>query len=172
MIQKVIIADASPLIALARIEHFHLLQKLFGEVIITDIVRDEIMAGGHADASPVKVAIKAGWLIVKKIPDSDKPVAESVWLTGLDAGEKSSLQFAVIQDQQNDAVLLIIDEVKGRRAARNLSLELIGSAGIIAVAKRKGLILSAGDLFSELKTSGYYLADSVVEMALKIAGER
>lgn len=172
MTQKVIIADASPLIALSRINHIHLIRELFGEVVITEIVRDEILAGGHADSLPVKDAIEAGWMVLVEAADLEEIDDKSVSLGGLDAGEKSSLQLALARKSDSQSVLLIIDEVKGRRAALNLSLELIGSAGIIALAKRKGLVQEAGTLLTEMKDSGYYLSDSVVDMALKIAGEK
>jgi predicted nucleic acid-binding protein len=42
MIRRVVIADAGPLIALARIESLDLLRQLFGRVCITTTVRYEI----------------------------------------------------------------------------------------------------------------------------------
>ncbi|MGB1310827.1 MAG: hypothetical protein ACPG47_06420, partial [Leucothrix sp.] len=68
MSQRVIIADASPLIALSRINHIHLIKDLFGQVNITEVVRDEIFAGGYVDALPVHKAIDAGWMIVVGAP--------------------------------------------------------------------------------------------------------
>lgn len=65
MSEQIIIADASPLIALARIEHIHLLRLLFDEVSITQVVEQEVLFGGNfADAAPIERAIQAGWLRV------------------------------------------------------------------------------------------------------------
>ena len=50
MTQRVVIADAGPLIALARIEALHLLRQLFGRVCVTTTVRDEILPAKAAFA--------------------------------------------------------------------------------------------------------------------------
>lgn len=51
MSRRVVIADAGPLIALARIESLALLRSLFGRICITTVVRDEVLpaASGHVD---------------------------------------------------------------------------------------------------------------------------
>ena len=40
--QKILIADAGPLIALTKIEQLKLLPELFSKVIITDLISDEL----------------------------------------------------------------------------------------------------------------------------------
>ncbi len=50
MTQRVVIADAGPLLALARIEALNLLRQLFGRVCITRTVRDEILPAKAAFA--------------------------------------------------------------------------------------------------------------------------
>lgn len=54
MSRNVVIADAGPLIALARIRLLSLLQDLFGRVCITTTVRDEILpaTGDFPGAAP------------------------------------------------------------------------------------------------------------------------
>lgn len=44
MHERIIISDASPIIALAGIGKLEILQKLYHDIIITDIVRHEIHA--------------------------------------------------------------------------------------------------------------------------------
>ena len=174
MSDKIVIADASPLIALARIGHIHLLQQLFTEVVMTETVRQEVLSGGDfADSAPVEQAIQAGWLQVKPLPDTldSRSGTSDVWLDGLDPGEKSSILWALALKHSGQATQLIIDEAKDRAVARRLSLELIGSAGIIATAKRLGFIPQARPLLEQLQASGYYLSQTVVDVALKIAGE-
>ncbi|EIJ34857.1 DUF3368 domain-containing protein [Thiothrix nivea] len=173
MSNTVVIADASPLIALARINHLHLLPQLFSEVFMTETVRQEVVSGGNfADSKPVEQAIKAGWLQVKKLPESQYKTANQLLLDGLDPGEKSSILWALELQDNGQLTRLIIDDAKGRAAARRLSLELIGSAGIIATAKRLDLIPHARPLLEQLRASGYYLSQTVVDAALKIAGEK
>ena len=63
MTQRVVIADAGPLIALARIEALYLLRQLFGRVCITTTVRDEILPAkaAFADADLLVRMLAEGW---------------------------------------------------------------------------------------------------------------
>ena len=45
MAERLVAADASPLIGLAAAGAFDLLRRLFGEVTVTNAVRDEVLAG-------------------------------------------------------------------------------------------------------------------------------
>ncbi|HRJ52288.1 MAG TPA: DUF3368 domain-containing protein [Candidatus Thiothrix moscowensis] len=164
----VVIADAGPLIALARIGHIHLLREIFGGVVVTEIVQQEVLSGGgFADSVPVGDAIKAGWLQVKHLSIGTADAG----LGWLDLGERSSILLALEYQQNGQTSRLVIDEAKGRAAAKSLSLELIGSAGVLATAKRLGLIQQAYPLLAELRASGYYLSQTVFDSALKAAGE-
>ena len=58
----VVIADAGPLIALAKIKHLHLLEDLFSEILITQSVADECLNVQSNDAVLIKQALDAGWL--------------------------------------------------------------------------------------------------------------
>ena len=164
----IVIADASPLIALARIQHLHLLREIFTDVVMTEIVQQEVLSGGNfADSVVIRAAIQEGWLQVCHSP-SDNDGTHLEWL---DPGERSSILLALEYQRNRHTPRLVIDEAKGRAAAQNLSLELIGSAGIIATAARLGLIPQARPLLESLRASGYYLSQTVVELALKSAGE-
>jgi len=49
---RIVIADAGPLIALARLGHLALLNKLFGSINVTSVVAAEVLHGGdfhHAE---------------------------------------------------------------------------------------------------------------------------
>lgn len=163
----VVIADAGPLIALARIRHLHLLREIFGDVLITATVQQEVLLGGDfADSALIENAIHEGWLQVRVSPST----MTSTELEWLDPGERSSILLALDYQQNGRTPRLVMDEAKGRAAARSLSLELIGSAGIIATATRLGMIQRARLLLESLHASGYY-SHTVIDAALKAAGE-
>ncbi len=174
MSDAVVIADASPLIALARIGHLHLLHELFSTVVMTDIVRQEVLLGGDfADSVPIQQAVDAGWLQVMALPVLlNAPANLTAYVDGLDPGETSAILWAADLQQAGQSVLLVMDEAKGRAVARQLSLEIMGSAGVIATAKRLRLIPQALPLLERLCASGYYLSQTVVDAALRIAGEK
>jgi len=71
--QRVVIADAGPLIALARIEALYLLRQLFGRVCITTTVRDEILPAkaAFADADLLVRMLAEGWIDVVALAQTD-----------------------------------------------------------------------------------------------------
>lgn len=68
MTHRVVIADAGPLIALARINSLNLLQGLFGRVLITRTIKEEILppstVGCFADAEILAHSQGQGGVIV------------------------------------------------------------------------------------------------------------
>ena len=66
----------------------------------------------------------------------------------------------------------MIDERKARKIARTVyGLKVIGSAGILVEAKKKGLIENVGAALKIMRDNGYWIGVSIVEAALKKAGE-
>lgn len=161
---SVIIADAGPLIALARLHQLTLLRELFGEVLVTTVVRDEIFPGAVYDDQPeLLAALSDGWLKVIDVDPGDwKP-----FNAGVDAGEGSAIFLAC----ELGNALLIMDDRSGRSEARARHLKLIGTAAVVGMAKLKGLIPSAGSVLSELQSVGYRLSDVVIQAVLDDIGE-
>ena len=138
MNRRVVIADAGPLIALARIEALYLLRQLFGRVCITTTVRDEILPAkaAFADADLLIRTLAEGWIDVFEVPQSAyRPLSP-----GVDAGEASSIQAANHWREAGDAVLLVMDDRAGRLEAKSRGFALIGSAAVIGLAKIEGLV--------------------------------
>jgi predicted nucleic acid-binding protein len=167
--RRVVIADAGPLIALARIESLHLLRQLFGRVCITTTVCDEILPtnAAFADADLLARALAQGWVDVVEVPQSDgRPLNP-----GVDAGEASSIHLAHHWRKAGDAVLLVMDDRAGRLEAKSHGLALIGSAAIIGLAKKEGLVNAARPLLEQLVASGYFIGPSIVSAVLADLGE-
>ena len=61
--------------------------------------------------------------------------------------------------------------VQGRRSALSPGVPLIGTLGIVLLAKRKGAIPRARTVVEELVAHGMYLSPSVVDSALALIGE-
>ncbi len=68
-------------------------------------------------------------------------------------------------------MILLLDDRAGRKAAQKLRLPTTGLIGILILAKEKGLISEVSSLLEELRNKGYWLGDSLIEIALKLAGE-
>lgn len=169
MTRHVVIADAGPLIALARIGALDLLRRLFGRVCITATVRDEILPSpaAFADAALLASSLAEGWIDVVEVPSTDyRPLNP-----GVDAGEASSIQVANHWRDAGDAVLLVMDDRAGRMEAKSRGHALIGTAAVVGLAKTEGLVPAARPLLDQMVAAGYFIAPSIVHAVLCDIGE-
>ena len=67
---------------------------------------------------------------------------------------------------------MLIDEHKARKVARDVyGLQPIGTARLLVEAKKKNLLPDIAAQFQKLRQEGYWIHDSIVETALREAGE-
>ena len=159
----IVIADASPLIALARVGGLGWLQQLFTEVMLTDVVLAEVLTGRFpATEAPIRQALAAGWLKTVAIPTTDPALPD------LDEGEASSIRLAL---SRNGPALLLIDERSGRAVAQDLGLSVAGTAAVIGLARQRGLIPSARQVFAALHASDFRIAPAVIKAVLDRCGD-
>ncbi|MEW6755597.1 MAG: DUF3368 domain-containing protein [Candidatus Latescibacterota bacterium] len=127
-----VVANATPLIALALLDRLTLLPALFREVLVPPAVYDEVVVRGADRAGGAGLAC-AAWLTVQDpaTPHTIEPV-----LLGLDAGEFEVLLLA--RSVQPDWVL--IDERLGRRVAQAMGLPVKGTIGLLLAGYRAGLL--------------------------------
>ena len=85
----------------------------------------------------------------------------------LDLGEAEVLALG----EETNARLLIIDEDKGRRFARRLGFSVIGTLGLLMLAKENGFVERVGPVIEELQSAGLYLAPNLIAKVLSLAGE-
>jgi len=162
---KIIIADAGPIIALSRINQLTLLKQLFGSVTVTKQIKLELLDNNHSKGqSSITDAIGDGWLMVEEIDFQKWQPINS----GIDVGEASAIYLAL----QVNSALLIIDDQAGRAEARYHKITIIGTAAIIGIAKKQGLIPSAKNMLNLLREAGYYIGDNIVEHVLAEVNER
>lgn len=167
--QRVVIADAGPLIAFSRVGALHLLPSLFGEVWITDAVREEVCdAGVFPGQDSILAALAAGTL-------RSVAVDMAHWqprYAGIDPGEASAIAFAEAVSATADArALLIVDDRLGRLEAQARGLAIIGTAALVGLAKTRGLIPRADEVLRAMQTKGYFLGNAVVQTILDRVGE-
>lgn len=157
------ICNTGPIIALSLLNRIRILQNLFRSVGVPREVHSEILEGGTTQAG-VMTYQKAKWI---KVIDISNPV-DPLLATSLDFGEAAVISLA----NEIKADFVVIDEKKGRKIARNVyGIKVVGTARILVEAKRSGLIENVGNEILTLRELGYYIGDSVMEIALKKAGE-
>jgi predicted nucleic acid-binding protein len=124
----IVVADTGPLNYLIQVDCDDLLPKLYKRILVPAGVMQEL---DHA-AAPASVrawlAHIPSWMDV--CPIAGTPDLE---LADLDLGEREAIQLA----EEQHADLLLIDERKGRRRAKQRGLRTTGTLGVL---------LSAGEL--------------------------
>ncbi|GHB68470.1 DUF3368 domain-containing protein [Persicitalea jodogahamensis] len=146
-----VIVDASCLILYKKIDRLDILQALFPELIATQEVIEEC-------------GFKPGWIQVKSFTSPAKYLA---LIVGLGKGEASSIALAM----ETDHSLLIIDEKKGRKKARELNLEIVGCLGILLLAKKLGVIESVKQIVDLIDNTNFRLSPTLRAKILKEANE-
>jgi predicted nucleic acid-binding protein len=161
---KSIIADAGPLIAFARLSKLSLLNLLLGNIIIPEAVAKECLADlSRPGAKIISKAIEKGKIEVHSI--QQKPEILSL-LENLGEGESAAISLAIETHYP-----LLIDEKLGRSTAKRFGIKIIGTAGVLILAKRKGLIDAVEPIIQELKLNSYRLSDALITEVLQQAEE-
>jgi hypothetical protein len=66
---------------------------------------------------------------------------------------------------------LLLDDAKARKYAKLLNVEVIGTLGLLKIAKSRGVIPSVKKIISDMLAEGYYIEDKLVTQILEDAGE-
>ena len=165
MARPIVLADASPLIALAVAEQLSLLKALFQKVKTTAVVLGEVAPGAEQPLPgeiEILQAVRAKWLTPLD-RDWDEPT-----FSFLDAGEESILRAA---SNLRAPCLLLIDDLPARAAAKNLRFAVTGTAGILVRAKRHGLLPAVRPVLETLHARGFRLSTELIKAILFEAGE-
>nr|VFK26967.1 MAG: Predicted nucleic acid-binding protein, contains PIN domain [Candidatus Kentron sp. MB]VFK31227.1 MAG: Predicted nucleic acid-binding protein, contains PIN domain [Candidatus Kentron sp. MB]VFK75402.1 MAG: Predicted nucleic acid-binding protein, contains PIN domain [Candidatus Kentron sp. MB] len=147
-----VVVNASPLITLFRAGLHPLLPGLFSELCVPEAVWDEVVNGPHDDPATRGLA-SAEWARRHKTIISPEVLA---WNLG--AGETSVLSFALA----NRRCSAILDDRQARRCARILEIPILGTAGVLVLAKRRGLIDSVETGLRRLQMAGLWLSEELI----------
>jgi len=150
----VVVTDAGPLIALARVDALDLLRELFGRVLIPEAVKTECCAKPGTDADRINTAISQQWLMVTPVALLNSPAAQ------LGAGERQALALA----QAHPGSLLLVDDRLARREAARLGLPFIGTVRVLWVAEQQGLIPSAERIVGQMRAHGYRISVELLKV--------
>ncbi len=159
---RVVVADTTPIIALALIGQLELLRQLYGTVKIPPAVEAEVLAGGPRSVGVAELQ-SSKWIQTTSLQDPQR----ADLLSDLDRGEAEVIALA----QELNADLVIIDERLGRRHAKRLGLKLTGTLGVLLKAKERELVPAVRPLIDQLQQGGIRLGDVLVAEVLRLAGE-
>ena len=161
--QKIIVSDTSCIGYLIQTNLLHLLQILYGEIIIPYAVNKEILQLENKGyiLSEFK---NATWI---KIEQANNLLNVEQYKFILDKGELEAISIGI----QLKADLLIIEEKRGRTIAKNIGFDITGLVGILIVAKNKNLISSIKDILDKVRLLGCRISEKLYNTALKSCNE-
>jgi predicted nucleic acid-binding protein len=159
----IVVSDATPLIALAKVGRLELLKVLFGTIRIPQSVYDEVVTDSKGRPGSLEVS-QASWITTQSPVDWTKV---DYLRADLDAGEAEALVLA----EELAADWMLLDEAKARLAADLPGFRYIGTIGLLLLAKRLDKEVAIRPLLDELRSKKFYVSDRVYQLTLKQAGE-
>lgn len=154
--------NASPLIFLSKAGVIHFLQQAAPDIVVPQVVALEVGRRGRNDITARTLANNP-WVATVEVPVIP-PLIQS-WDLG--PGESAVLAYA----RTHPGLVAIIDDGAGRRCAETLGVPLLGTLGLIMIAKKRGLIPTARPVIALLKQQGMFLSESIIDRAMDLIGE-
>jgi predicted nucleic acid-binding protein len=152
MPHSIIIADTSCLIGLNNIGRFDLLRDTYTSISITPEVKLEF-------GEPLP-----DWIEITPVPDRQKQLLLEL---EVDKGEASAIALAL---EKKDS-LLIIDEKKGRKIAKSLGINILGTLGVLIQAKKAGFLSALKPEIEKLEQTGFRISEVLKVNILASVGE-
>jgi len=162
MTRRIAVSDSTPLIALARIGELDLVRSVFSRILIPEAVFEEVVEA-REDAPGAREVADASWI---EKATADPRLARPLSLL-VGQGEAEAIAMA----QSHPGSLLLTDDRKARRVAKQLGIETQGTLGVLARAKRGGLISAARTVALRLRAANYRISEATLEEVLRGLGE-
>jgi predicted nucleic acid-binding protein len=150
--QEKVYVDTSALIILNKIDALGLLNKIYGNVCITNFINAELNE------------FLPSWIIIEPAHNFEHSFLKNF---NLGPGESSIIMNAL---EYNG--FLIIDDLKARKITTTLSLRFTGSIGILIIAKDLGLIQSVKYYLEKIQETNFRLSDALINKVLEITNEK
>jgi predicted nucleic acid-binding protein len=159
-----IIADAGPIIAFARIGCLALLRQVIGEFVVPDAVYDDLVVKGGD--RPGAEEVRRGEGMQRHTLCNRQALAQLP--RSLAQGEREAILLA-----EEEGAPLLVDERKAREIAEHRGIEVVGTLWVLKEAKQRGLLLAVRPIIEELLAIGYWFhPERVIRPFLEEMGER
>jgi predicted nucleic acid-binding protein len=155
-----VVANSTPLIALARIDRLNVLQEMFGDILIPRAVYNEVATDSKKRSGSSEVE-QCAWIKAVDIARSD--LLDFLIVT-VDAGEAEAIALA----REIKADLLLIDDKEGRRIADSVGQAITGTIGLL-LRYYKGQPEAFKKSFDELLEQGFRLKNEEYERIVAMA---
>jgi predicted nucleic acid-binding protein len=145
------VTNSTCLIALEGIGRLDILPSVYEEVIVPPAVQAE-------------VDTEIEWLVTKELTNQSVNLALQ---SQLGKGEAAAIALAA---EMSD-IVIVLDDKKARRVARQMGLKIVGTLGILLRAKQQGIIAEVHPILEKLKRTGFRCSPSLYDEVLRLSGE-
>lgn len=159
---KKLITDSSPLIVLLKSDLENILPELFEEILVPEAVWQEVLAGKEDDIARRKLP-HLSWL--NRTP-AVSPI-EIIESYNLGKGETAVLNLALTIPESR----VMLDDFAARKCAKTLKIPILGTGGLLILAKQKGLISSVTEAINKVQNAGLWLSDEIIKLVKQKASE-
>ncbi len=160
-----VVCDTNIIIDFSKINLLYLLKDVFGNVIVAHEVKDELLAGeepGTAESSIISALDE--WI---KVKDVENRLAVESLEVHMGTGEAAS----IVLFRQTKADILAVNDLKARGIAQSMGMKVIGTLGILRIAKDRGLLKQIKPQLDALRKAGAYISNDLCKRMLKDVGE-
>lgn len=149
-----LVCNASPLIAFERLDELSLLQQLAGVIYIPPAVRREVFGSRSLP----------NWIVERPV---EQPLSPLMLRPRLGAGEREAIALAL----EMLPCHLLVDDLEARRTAEALDIPVIGTLGLLLLARRQQMITALKPYLDALLAADFRIAAALYQHALRQAGE-
>jgi predicted nucleic acid-binding protein len=161
-VNDVAACDASPIVALHRIGRLDLLVLAARDVVVPQAVVVELDARVPCDGAFAALGAVPAVRVV-----ADVPFSRDVLARGLGRGESQVLSLAT----SVPGTRAILDDMAARRCAAELGIRVIGTIGLVALARRRGVLPAARPVLAALVDAGLRVSPGLLRSVLVELGE-
>ena len=158
------VADSSPLVVLAKLSCFDLLNRLFQCICISQQVWNEIVIAGAGLPGSSEVA-SATWIETKELR-RERDLASEQQAYGLGPGEMSAILLA----EELGAGPLLIDDYRARKPAISRGLAVLGTVGLLEAFYVRGYLSDLRSAFEKMTIENAYIDRRILNRRLQALG--
>ncbi|MBA3943185.1 MAG: DUF3368 domain-containing protein [Herpetosiphonaceae bacterium] len=162
----IVVSDTTAITNLAAINELHLLRALYGQIVIPEAVRNELVGPGTANPGALAVQTEA-WIVTRAV--TDVSMVEQLLVTH-EALAQAEVE-AIVLAHELQADVLIIDEAAGRDVAATLGLTFTGVLGGLLDAKEQHIVPAVMPLIDALIANGFWISPALRTAILQLASE-
>ena len=148
------VSNSSPIIAFEDLGALDLLRQLTNAIYIPPAVRQEVF-GPRSIPS---------WIMERGV---SYPISVRTLQPRLGSGESEAIALAL----EMLPCHLILDDLAARRAAQSMKISVIGTVGLLMLARQRNLLVTLKPSLDTLIESGFRISKDLYRWALQSSGE-